>query len=126
MNRAHGDLVRVVEVAYEHRGSDGEWLAAVVDAARPSIDAGLGVVGALIDDSAGRFVASNWIARGGMESGVAVSARFHDEVGDDFNRRIFLHTPVSTLTENLGPEVLGSATPEMRATIARVGMSDHF
>jgi DNA-binding CsgD family transcriptional regulator len=98
------NLIGVLEAAYAHAASDEAWLARVLEAARPTLDRGLGVVGFLYDwrnPASGRV----WSAMGvGTRPGILEAlAALNERAAADFRDVLVLPKPTcTTLSARLG------------------------
>jgi hypothetical protein len=94
------DLVGVVEASYALTSQPEEWLTRVVDAARPALDRGLGIVGYCFQpgDSLQQRIGP-LIARDVHPEFMDVFARATQALSPEYDRRAHFGGPCSTISQ---------------------------
>jgi DNA-binding NarL/FixJ family response regulator len=92
------DVVRVIEVCYRPAGDEEQWLGDLVEAARPALDQGFGVVGYLFDgSSASGLKLGPFVERGAAPEFCREAARMFSRMSPEIFRRTQLGPPINTM-----------------------------
>jgi len=118
------DLVRIIEAVYALDQSETDWVEGICSAARPALDAGLGIIGAAVDISSGTPMYSAGAAVGNTLEAFRAWGGTQPENADDAT--LPLRGPPTQSLIGIFGDRLSVAVPNFSAVSERFGIKDAF